>query len=65
MTAVERVGVGGLQLYLLLNEEKEVWACKINPHRDFYNVRKVRRNPTTTIEAALITAQRPCRAPDA
>jgi len=29
------------KLYLLLNEEKEVWACKINPHRDFYNVRKV------------------------
>ena len=29
------------KMYLLLNEEKEFLAQKINPHRDFYNVRKV------------------------
>lgn len=29
------------KMYLLLNEEKEFLAIKINPHRDFYNVRKV------------------------
>jgi hypothetical protein len=29
------------KMYLLLNEDKEFLAQKINPHRDFYNVRKV------------------------
>ena len=29
------------QMYLLLNEDKEVCITKINPHRDFFNVRKV------------------------
>jgi len=29
------------QMYLLLNEDKEICVTKINPHRDFYNVRKV------------------------
>jgi hypothetical protein len=29
------------KMYLLLNEDKEVAITRINPHRDFYNVRKV------------------------
>merc|ERR1719329_1929866 len=28
-------------MYRLLNEDKEVAITRINPHRDFYNVRKV------------------------
>lgn len=30
--------------YSLLNENKEVEICKLNPHRDFYNVRKIDNN---------------------
>ncbi|KAH3679917.1 hypothetical protein WICMUC_000660 [Wickerhamomyces mucosus] len=30
--------------YLLLNENKETLVSKLNPHRDFYNVRKVDNN---------------------
>ncbi|EKX33373.1 hypothetical protein GUITHDRAFT_90761 [Guillardia theta CCMP2712] len=29
------------KMHLLLNEDKEIAIAKINPHRDFYNVRKV------------------------
>jgi hypothetical protein len=29
------------QMYKLLNQDKETAITRINPHRDFYNVRKV------------------------
>ena len=33
------------QLHMLLNELKESSAQKEVPHRDFYNLRKVRKSP--------------------
>lgn len=34
------------QMHILLNEMKELAAQKKVPHRDFYNIRKVRANPS-------------------
>lgn len=33
------------QMHILLNEMKELAAQKKVPHRDFYNIRKVRAEP--------------------
>lgn len=35
--------------YALLNERKEIYITKINPHRDFYNARKIDNNVDSTM----------------
>lgn len=35
--------------YTLLNENKELYLTKLNPHRDFYNVRKIDNNVTVAM----------------
>jgi hypothetical protein len=49
-------------LHVMLNADKEFLAQKSAPHRDFYNVRKVRPNCCSATAAAAAAVTVPCNA---